>query len=201
VHYLPDLEDIMATNTSSHTIAATATTTRVAPAVLRGAVFGMAASLVIAAFAMMAAATYQHSGFFTPLYHIASTFISPSTLMTSMTEAMAGSTFYFAFGPAVLGAIIHMMIGAMYGVVFAVVALLLRLRGRALVAAGVVWGAMAFVASSFIALPVAANLFGSGDQIAHMATKVGYGTFLTEHLLFGLALGLLLASRRLAVRD
>jgi hypothetical protein len=70
-----------------------------------------------------------------------------------------------------------------------------------LVAAGVVWGAMAFLVSSFVALPVAANLFGSGDQIAHMAAKVGYGTFLTEHLLFGLALGLLLAARRPVARD
>jgi hypothetical protein len=191
----------MVTNTSPHAIPATATTTRVAPAILRGAVFGMAASLVMAAFAMMAAATYQHFGFFTPLYHIASTFISPSALMTSMKEAMAGSTFYFDFGPAVLGAIIHMMIGAMYGVMFAVVALALRLRGPVLVAAGVLWGAMAFLVSSFVALPVAAKLFGSGDQITHMAAKVGYGTFLTEHLLFGLALGLLLASRRLTTRD
>jgi len=190
----------MASNTSPHAIPATATTTRVAPAVVRGAVFGMAASLFMAAFAMMAAATYQHFGFFTPLYHIASTFISPSTLMTSMKNAMAGSTFTFVTGPAVLGALIHMMIGAMYGVMFAVVAVLLRLRGPMLVASGFLWGALAFLVSSFVALPVAARLFGSGDQITHMAATVGYGTFLTEHLVFGLALGLLLAPRRPVAR-
>lgn len=190
----------MATDTSSRAISATPTTAfRVAPAARRGAVLGMAASLVMAAFAMMAAATYQHVGFFTPLYHIASTFISPSTMMASMKEAATGGAFSFSFGPAVLGAIIHMMIGAMYGVMFAVVALRLRLRGPVLVAAGVLWGAMAFVVSSFAALPVAAHLFGSGDQIAHMASAVGYDTFLTEHLLFGLALGLLLARRQQAV--
>jgi len=149
----------------------------------------------MAAFAMMAAATYQASGFFTPLYHIASTLISPSTLTTSMTEAAAGNLFFFAFGPAVLGAVIHMMVGAMYGLMFAVVADLLRLRGAMLVASGVVWGAMVFVISSFVALPVAASLFDSGDQIAQMASKVGYGTFLAEHVIFGLALGLLLARR------
>ncbi|NMM23922.1 MAG: hypothetical protein HHJ11_10555 [Phycicoccus sp.] len=150
----------------------------------------------MAAFAMMAAATYQSSGFFTPLYHIASTFISPSTLMTSMQQAMDGNTFYFAFGPAVLGAMIHMMIGAMYGAIFATAAALLRWRGPALIAAGAVWGAVVFVISSFIALPMAAAVFSSGDQISQMASKVGYGTFLTEHVLFGLALGALLASRR-----
>ncbi len=191
----------MATKVSTHAFPGTATTSLVAPAVLRGAVFGMAASLVMAAFAMMAAATYQHVGFFSPLYHIASTFISPSTLMASMKNAMAGSSFTFVAGPAVLGAIIHMMIGAMYGVMFALVAAVLRPRGAVLVAAAVLWGAMAFLVSSFVALPLAAKVFDSGDQITHMAATVGYGTFLAEHLVFGLALGLLLASRRLVARD
>ncbi len=189
----------MATTTSPHTIPA-ATTHGVTQAAVRGGLLGVIASLVMAAFAMMAAATYQSVGFFTPLYHIASTFISPSTLMTSMQHAMAGSTFYFAFGPAVLGAAIHMMIGAMYGAMFAVAAVLLRLHGPILVAAGAAWGALVFVISSFVALPIAAALFSSGDQITHMASKVGYGTFLTEHVLFGLALGLLLASRRVRAR-
>ena len=190
----------MTSNTSSQTIPATTTSGRVTHAAGLGAVLGVAASLVMAAFAMMAAATYQSSGFFTPLYHIASTLISPITLMTSMQQATAGNTFYFAFGPAVLGAIIHMMIGAMYGAIFAIAAAIMQPRGPVLIAAGAAWGAMVFVISSFIALPIAAALFSSGDQISQMASKVGYGTFLTEHVLFGLALGVLLASRRLFAR-
>jgi hypothetical protein len=190
----------MTTHTSSQTIPATTTKDSLTQAAKLGALLGAAASLVMAAFAMMAAATYQNSGFFTPLYHIASTFISPSTLMTSMQHATTGNTFFFSFGPAVLGAMIHMMIGAMYGAMFAIAAVLLRLRGPVLITAGAAWGAMVFVISSFIALPVAAALFSSGDQISQMASKVGYGTFLTEHVLFGLALGVLLASRRLFAR-
>lgn len=166
-----------------------------------GALLGAGASLVMAAFAMMAAATYQGAGFFTPLYHIASTFIAPSTMMTSMEQAMAGNMFYFAFGPAVVGAIVHMMVGAMYGVIFAIAAVLLRLRGPVLIGAGAVWGVVVFVMSSFIALPLAAAVFSSGDQISQMASKVGYGTFVTEHVLYGLALGALLASRRLFARS
>ncbi|MGK2854021.1 MAG: hypothetical protein ACSLE3_07970, partial [Microbacteriaceae bacterium] len=38
-----------------------------------GAAAGAGASLVMAMYAMVAALTYQHTGFFTPLYHIAST--------------------------------------------------------------------------------------------------------------------------------
>lgn len=188
----------MGTYISADTIPGTVTEGRLGRTALRGAVLGMVASLVMAAFAMMAAATYQRSGFFTPLYHIASTFISPSTMMTSMKDAMAGNEFFFALGPAILGAIVHMMVGAMYGVMFAVAARLLHLHGGIVLAAGVVWGGMAFLLSSFLALPIAAALLHSGDQITHMAAKVGYGTFLTEHLVFGLALGALLASRRAA---
>lgn len=186
----------MVANTSSRTTPEATLTGRLMQGAVGGALAGMAASLVMAMFAMIAAATYQGAGFFTPLYHIASTFISPDTMMASMQHAADGSTFYFVFGPAVVGALVHMMIGAMYGAMFAIAAVLLRLRGPVLIPAGGVWGAMVFVASSFAALPIAAAVFSSGDQIAQMASTVGYGTFLTEHLLFGLALGMLLAARR-----
>jgi hypothetical protein len=49
-----------------------------------GAGGGVIASLVMAMFAMIAGATYLNSGFFTPLYHIASTFIAPDAMMQSM---------------------------------------------------------------------------------------------------------------------
>jgi hypothetical protein len=48
------------------------------------------------------------------------------------------------------------------------------------------------VISSFVGLPLAAVIFNSGDQITNMARLVGYGTFLVEHLIFGLSLGLIL---------
>ena len=70
-----------------------------------GAVAGVIASLMMAAYAMIAAATYQGSGFFAPLYHIASTFISPDHMMSSMKSAtMGGSNFEFFAGPALLAA-------------------------------------------------------------------------------------------------
>lgn len=48
---------------------------------------------------------------------------------------------------------------------------------------------------AFVGLPAAAAIFDSGDQIADMAEMVGYGTFVVEHLIFGLVLGLGLAWR------
>lgn len=159
----------------------------------RGAIAGVIASLMMAAYAMIAAATYQGSGFFTPMYHIASVFISPDDMMSSMKSAtMGGSNFEFFAGGALLGVLIHMMIGAMYGAIFGVLASLTRIRGMALVAAAIAWGGLVFVISSFVGLPLAAAIFGSGDQITNMAELVGYGTFLVEHLIFGLVLGLIL---------
>lgn len=110
-----------------------------------------------------------------------------------MQAAMAGNSFTFLFGPAMLGAVIHMMVGAAYGAVFAVIARVLRWHGAALVGAAALWGLVVFAISSWIGLPLAASLFGGGDPIRNMASMVGYPTFLAEHLLYGAVLGLLLA--------
>lgn len=50
--------------------------------------------------------------------------------------------------------------------------------------------------SAWMGLPVAAATFDSGEPLAGMASKAGWGTWLIEHLLFGLTLGLLLARGR-----
>jgi hypothetical protein len=173
---------------------ATATTTSksIGATVMWGAVAGVGASLVMAMFAMIAALTYQGTGFFTPLYHIASVFAPGDAMMQSMQAGMGGSSFTFLFGPAVLGAVIHMMVGAGYGVAFALVAKLLRLHGAALIGAATLWGLVVFAISSWIGLPAAAALFGGGDPIRNMASMVGYPTFIIEHLLYGAVLGILL---------
>jgi hypothetical protein len=165
-----------------------------------GALAGLIGSIVMAMYAMIAAATYQHSGFFTPMYHIASTFIAPDTMMTSMQNAMMGHTFTFALGPALLGAVIHIMIGVMYGVMFGVIAALMRLSGALLVIAGLIWGLIVFAVSTWIGLPIAAAIFGGGDPVRNMADMVGYPTFLAEHLMYGAAVGIVLLPARFAKR-
>jgi len=158
-----------------------------------GAVAGVGASLVMAMYAMIAALTYQGTGFFTPLYHIAAVFVPGDAMMRSMEASMAGTSFTFILGPAVLGAVIHMMVGAGYGAAFGVIAQLLRLRGWVLAGAGMVWGLVVFAVSAWIGLPLAASVFGGGEPIRNMASMVGYPTFVLEHLLYGGTLGLLLA--------
>ena len=168
----------------------------IAAGAARGAAAGIAASLVMAMFAMLAALTYQHTGFFTPLYHIASSLARGDAMMESMQAAMAGNSFTFVFGPAALGAFVHMVVGAAYGAAFGIAARLLRWRGPVLIAAATVWGFIVFVISAWVGLPLAASVLGGGDPIRNMATMVGYPTFIGEHLLYGAVLGLLLAVPR-----
>jgi hypothetical protein len=145
--------------------------------------------------------TYHHVGFFTPLYHIASTFISPTALTTSMEQAAAGHNFSFTAGPAIVGMIVHLATGAGAGAVFAVIAGLLRGRlGRAgTVAAGMAYGLVVMGVNAVVGLPLAANLFGGGDRIATMPSMVGWWTFAIEHLIFGMVLAVaVLAGTRTA---
>ena len=132
--------------------------------------------------------TYQHHGFFTPLFHISALFGSPDATTRSVAEAMAGNRFWFSTGQAALGLLIHMMTGAMFGIGwFAVPAR--RIPSAALIPAGAVYGLAAFVVSAFVGLPVAAKVTGSGGTISDMASRVGWATFAVEHMMFGLVLG------------
>jgi hypothetical protein len=174
----------------------TTSTAGLSRAVLIGAGAGVIASLVMAAYAMLAAFA-KDTGFFTPLYHIASLLTGDADLMKSMmADQENGDAFTFLVGPALLGAMIHMMTGAMYGVVFGLVTSRLRLGVAGLAGAGLVYGFLVFVVSAYLGLPLAAAIFGSGDPIKNMAEMAGWGTFIIEHLLYGVALGLLVAVAR-----
>lgn len=167
----------------------------------RGAVYGAGAG-VIASAAMgvyaMVASYLKDTGFFTPLHHIASLFAAPDSMMESMQAAqMEGDAFVITAGVALLGAVIHMMTGAMYGAILgAVLGLViarLKLGVAALAGIGLVYGALVFVISAFIGLPLAAAIFDAGDPITDMAKMAGWWTFFLEHLLFGVVAGVLVA--------
>ncbi len=164
--------------------------TDIGAAVRTGALWGLVAAAVMAMYAMVAGATYLGSGFFAPMYHIASTVIEPTAMMTSMEKAMEGETnFYFTFGPTVIGMTIHFMTGIFYGIIFALIARAMRLSGGAAVVAGAVYGIAVLLFSSFIGLPLAAALFDGGDPIADMPKMVGWTTFSIEHVTYGIVLG------------
>ena len=186
----------------------TTTDSTTSGALVRGAVYGAGAG-VVASIAMgmyaMVASYLKDTGFFTPLHHIATLFAEPTAMMESMMGAMEkGDDFAITGGVAFLGLVIHMMTGAMYGAILGAAAAKLRLGAGILALVGLVYGALVFVASAFVGLPLAAAVFGVDDlgegamsgmnPIADMAEMAGWGVFFPEHLVFGLLTGLLIAA-------
>jgi hypothetical protein len=164
-----------------------------------GIVGGMVGAMVMAMYAMVASVADKH-GFFTPLYHIASAFLSPTAMTDSMGAAMQGDELTFRAGPALVGLVVHMVTGAMAGAMFGAAAVRLRLSRGVAVVTGGAFGLMVLVVSGFVGLPVMASVFGGGDAIRHMPKMVGWGTFSIEHLLYGLVLGGVVAAVTSTVR-
>lgn len=155
-----------------------------------GVLAGILGAIVMIAFAMIAAATYHGVGLFTPLYHIASSVISPEAMMTSAAEAEAGNLFSFTPGPALVGLALHLAVGAVFGAVFGIAVSALRITGPALLPLGIAYGALVLVFMAFAGLPITASVFDGGDPIRDMPAMAGWWTFTIEHLLFGAVLGL-----------
>jgi hypothetical protein len=155
-----------------------------------GVAGGVVGAVVMLMFAMVGAATYQHHGLFTPLYHIATLFLSPTYLMSSVEQAAGGDAFTVFAGPAAIGLLVHLAVGAAYGIVFALIVGSFRWSRLALVPAGIVFGLAVVAFSSFVGLPLAASLFDAGEPIRDMPTLAGWVTFTVEHLIFGFVLGL-----------
>jgi hypothetical protein len=180
--------------------ARTAVRVRSRPDVLGGLGAGILAALAMAMFAMIASATYHGTGLFTPMYHIAASVLSPDAMMASVAEAEAGNAFHFVAGPAVVGLLLHMAVGALFGAVFPLVGAVVGARGAAWIPLGVVYGVAVLLVMSFAGLPIVAALFGGGDATADMPEMAGWWTFTIEHLLFGFVLGVILAFRERAAR-
>ena len=159
----------------------------------RGAAAGLVAAIMMGMYAMLASLS-NHTGFFTPLYHIASSFSAPTAMMHSMKAAGSGNGTFFDGGSALLGAVIHMMVGAIAGMVFVVLVSLRPVSRTVTVAVGVVFGLLVMAVNSLVVLPITAAVFGGGDPIAHMGRVAGWTTFTIEHLIYGLVLGVLVAA-------
>lgn len=156
-----------------------------------GLVGGIVGSLAMAMYAMVISDWVKHTGFFTPLYHIASSIISPTAMMKSMGSAMEGSDFYFSGGPAIVGAIVHMMTGAIFGIIFVLIVRTTSIKGFSAVIAGAMFGILVMGINGVIGLPIIARIFGGGEPISDMAKIVGWGHFTAEHLIYGMMLGLI----------
>jgi len=154
-----------------------------------GILAGMVAAVAMGIFAATASASYLQMGFYTPMYRIAAV-LDPTSMLVSLQEAEAGSpSFYFDLQPLVAGTAMHLAIAGFFGVVFALLARGLRVRGPAALPAGILYGLAVMALMGLVVLPLAADLLGGGPPIADAASIVGWPTFAAEHVLYGLTLG------------
>ena len=99
-----------------------------------------------------------------------------------MMTAMHGGAISFAFGPAVLGLIVHMMWSALLGIIFGLIAAGLHLRGVVAVIGGMVYCVLVMFIMSYIV----ASIVGAPNFFQ----LLGWPTWTTGHLIFGMVVGL-----------
>lgn len=153
-----------------------------------GIMAGLVAAVPMGLLVMVAGATWQHTGFFTPAYRVV-TMLDPTPMRVSLEEAASGSPFYADQQPLVAGIGAHLAVGCFFGVVFALLARALRPRGPAALAAGVAYGLVVMGFMALVGLPLVARVLGGGEAISDLPSLLGWPTFVAAHLLFGLVLG------------
>jgi hypothetical protein len=143
----------------------------------------------MALFMAVASATWGDAGFFSPFYRIAGV-LDPAAYDISLQEAATGSPFWFEPQTALPGVCVHLALAGLFGMLFV---LLGRGAGRgALVAAGVAWSLLVAVVMVPV-LGLAGREVGGGALISDAPSQLGWPTYLGMHLVFGFALGVVVA--------
>jgi len=149
-------------------------TTGITAVMVRTGVFGGLIGGIAMAMFMMVVTAVKGMGFFKPLYLIAATFHQAWAMQTG-----------FALGPVLVGAVLHMMLSAVFGLVFVVaLATVMRssLSAPLWVIAGMVWGVIVLVVNQYVVLPIV-------DPAMTTATNGMLFWWVIAHLMFGLVLG------------
>jgi hypothetical protein len=147
-----------------------------------GAAFGLVAGLFFALFEMVAA-WQMGDGFWMPLRMIGAILLGADALEPT----------YSLAGAAIAGALLHMMLSALYGAMFAAIASVGGLLSRpARVAAATVYGLALWLANFYVVASFAFEWFQDADPLVQ---------FLAHTFVYGSLLGLLLAAVRPAVRE
>jgi hypothetical protein len=159
-----------------------------------GILTGLAAGVAMGLFMMVASATWGQGGAFTPFYRIAAV-LDRAAFDISLEQAAAGSRFWLELQTALPGVCVHLALAGLFGMLF----VLLAHEGRgtrplALVLAGVAWGLVVAVLMVPV-LRLVGRSVGGGALVAELPAQLGWPTYLGMHLVYGLALGGLVALR------
>ena len=154
-----------------------------APGVLAGMLAATLMGLVV-----MAVAMAQRRGLLTPVYEVGA-LVDPDALAASIQAAEQGNPIWMEREPFVFGIGIHLVMGAILGMVFWLIGRMAHIHGRIALAAGAGYGLGVMLVMLFGVLPLIGRVLGPDSGVAAMATTAGLVTFVIAHLIFGLALG------------
>lgn len=144
--------------------------------IVKGIIAGGLAGIVFAMFEMVVAA-FMGNGFFAPLRMIAAIVLGPSVLMASSPLLV----------PVIVGAIVHMMLSAIYGMLFVVAAhyvTILRRDAASLLIATSVFGLALWIVNFYVFSPLLFRWFeNTSPLVQSIAHTFFYGTVLGSLLL------------------
>jgi hypothetical protein len=124
---------------------------------------------------MVAAAGWRHLPFTMPLREVAA-------LANPALAASGGPRIEVGRDLLVFAGAIHLAVGGFFGALFGLLARAGRLRGRAAVGGGLLYGLGVMAMMTVVVLPA--------EPISDLPARTGWATFTAAHLLFGLVLGL-----------
>jgi len=151
------------------------TSVPVGPGVVGGLIGGIAMAMI-----MMVVTATKGMGFFKPLYLIAATFHQSWAMQSG-----------FALGPVLVGAMLHMMLSIMFGLVFVVALPMVARSGTGAsiwIIAGMVWGVIVLAVNQYIVLPIVNPAMATATGMSDMIFW-----WVVAHLMFGLVLGAIAA--------
>jgi hypothetical protein len=147
-----------------------------------------------ALFMMVASAVWGHAGAFTPFYRIAAV-LDRAAFDISLQEATTGSRFWFEPQTALPGVCVHLGLAGLFGMLCGLLAPAGRgIPAAALVLAGAAWG-LVVAAVMVPVLGLVGREVGGGDLVADLPGALGWPTYVAMHLVYGLALGAVVALR------
>jgi hypothetical protein len=139
--------------------------------------------MAMAMWTMIASGTWLHYGVFTPLYAIATIFLSPHAQLVSQHSG----AWWWTTGPALLGGAIHMADSMALGAIFAMMVAPLRLRGPALLMGAMVYGLAVMGVLTYVGVAIGATNLG---------TLLHWWVWTVGHVMFGAVLGMWVLARR-----
>lgn len=151
-----------------------------------GVLAGMVAAIPMGLVAMVIAA-FQDRGFLRPAYQVAYV-VAGDEARRALELTLEDDRFFVEAEMVFFGVILHLAVGGFFGAIFAFVARSPAFQRQRLLV-GVAYGLAVMVVMSVVVLPLVAVVLDAGDEVSRFPSRIGWPTFLLQHVVYGLMLG------------